>query len=424
MKRIVTVVVALALIATGVLVASDRTGEDTYTLTADVTQAPNLFAGSRVMVRGVEVGEITAVTPSPEAVRVTMEIEDGVKIPAQATLAIVPITVISDRYVQFFPAYESGPAMADGDHIPLARTSIPAELDDVLTQVDGLLDALEPKAGEQGPLARLIAGLDEATRGRADDIRGTLEGSADVLANLAASDNDLRALVTNLDRVFSALADRSSEIGLVNERFALVAEALLADVANLEGTIEHLTLLSNEGSAVVRASGGSLGRSFGRLGRVIARILEHEDSLVKGMRWTNAIAEALGATDATGRGLYAYTGRQAAVGSARAGYNYRIDSRDTIACERIGALVESLVVLNPEATIEQLRNTLLGFVPDVYLDDLTFLLDLLLPLCADLPGEPTLDDRTRRLVEEAAQRIGPDRLAALLARWLIEGDPR
>jgi phospholipid/cholesterol/gamma-HCH transport system substrate-binding protein len=420
--RIISAITTLAVIAAGIgAYVMTRTEKETYEVTADVAQAPNLFAGGRVAVRGVEVGTITDVEPGREAVRVTLEIDSTVKVPADAVLSIIPITVISDRYVQLDPPYESGPTLEDGDHIPLTRTAIPAELEDVLTQLRGLLHALEPEGDEPGALAELITSLDDATRGHSDELATAIEGSADVLSNLAASRDDIEGLIGNLDRVFAALADRSSEIGLVNERFALVTEALLADQEHLEGTIENLALLSDEAASLLDESGDNLGRSFGRLGHVLERILAHEESLAKGIAWTNVVAQALGGTDASGRGQFAYTGRQAAPGTPQAAYNYRIDSRDTIACERIGALVESFKVLQPQATPEQLRDTLLGFFPTTYLDDLTFIIDLLLPVCAELPTQPALDQRAEATIKRIADRVGEKRFAEMLARWLIEG---
>jgi virulence factor Mce-like protein len=393
----------------------------TYSITADVEQAPNLFAGGRVMVRGVDVGEITDVTPRTEGVRITIEIDEAVKVPADASLAVVPITVIADRYIQLYPAYAGGATLADGDHIPANRTSIPAELDDVLTQLDGLLEALKPRAGERrGPLARLIREADAALKGNAEVFAGTIEGSATVLENLADSRTDLTGLIRNLDRLFATLADRSSEIGLLNERFSLVAQALQQDQANLEGTIENVTFLSEEATALIRESGDELGESFARLERVLDVVLAHQRELHQGFTWTNVIAEALGATDRSGRGLHAYTGRQAPPGTPESVYNYRIDTRDTIACERIGALVESFLVLNPDPTVEEIRETLLNFIPETYRDDLTFLIDLLTPLCADYPGEPVLDARSRALVASIAEEIGEERFGALMARWFLE----
>jgi len=353
------------------------------------------------------------VEPRAEGVRLTLSVSDDVKLPADAHLSVVPITVIADRYVQITPPYSGGDAMGDGGHIALEDTTIPAELDDVLAQLKGLLSALEPRHGQRGPLAALIENLDDAVKGRAGEIAGTLEGGAEVLGNLAASDLQITQLIENLDRVFLTLADRSSEIGLINERLAIVAEALASDRENLAGTLENIGFLSTQGSALVTESGDELGAALGRLDTVLTTVLEHEDSLAEGMRWTNVIAQGLGATDASGKGLYAYTGRQAAPGSARSSYNYRIDTRDTIACGRIQILTDSFKEINPDWGFDEVRHAILSYIPDIYHDDLDYLIDLLIPLCTDLENDTTLAERADRVLEAVARGLSPRRRAAL-----------
>ena len=423
MKRFLSAFLTFAVIAGGVGAYFLTTDEvATYTVTADVEQAPNLFDGGRVMIRGVQVGAISEVTPMPDAVRLTIEINEGVKIPADARLVVVPITVIADRYVQFYPAYDGdGPTLQDGTHLGADRTSIPAELEEVLAQLKGLLDALAPKKGEKnGPLTRLVAGLDEALDGRSGALAGTVEGSATVLENLADSGADITALIENLDRLFAALANRSSEIGLINERFRLVAEALAADQKNIEGTIENLTLLSNESASLVTESGDELGRSFGRLGTVLNTILEHEATLTKGIQWANVVAQALGETDGSGRGKWAYTGRQGAPGTPQAAYNYRIDSRDTIACERLGALASNFIAVFPGYSAEQIRETVMDFIPEQYQDDLRALIYDLLDVCADLPAHDA-DRRPSKVVRDVIADVGRKRFLKMMGRWVADG---
>ena len=424
MMRRVAIVVGALLTAAAVIAAYQvmAPAGDTYVVTADVDQAPNLFEGGRVMVRGVEVGEIVDVQPRPDGVRLTMEIDSDIAIPAEASLSVIPITVIADRYVQFVPAYRSGPRLADGDHIPLDRTSIPAELDDVLKQLKGLLAALEPRPGETtGPLTRLIKSLDRALKGRSDQLAGTLEGSATVLENLADSEAKITGLISNLDRLFLALANRSSEIGIVNERFALVAEALLSDQVNLEGTIENLSLLADETAGLISESGEDVGESFGRLARVLRVVLRHEDELTRGIEWSNVISQALGAVDANGRGKYAYSGRQAQPGTEGAEYNYRLETRDTIACERIEAVARTLIILLPDSTVDDILESLLSYIPDEYDDDLAYLLRELVPICTSVKDTPPLDRETVATLRAVKESVGEERFMRYLARFLAEG---
>jgi phospholipid/cholesterol/gamma-HCH transport system substrate-binding protein len=412
-----------ALVVAGVLAGfSLAAPEDaSYTVTADVSQAPNLFVGGRVMVRGVQVGEITGVEPNADGVVLTMRIDDGIKVPADARLSVVPITVIADRYVQLFPAYKDGPVMADGDHIPTDRTTIPAELDDVLRELKGLLGALEPRNGHRGPLATLVENLDQALDGTSDDLAGTLDSSARVLENLADSQSDITGLISNLDQLFLSLANSSSEIGLVNERFALVAEALASDQQNLEGTIENLTLLADETAGLLNESGDKLGESFSRLGDVLRVILEHEKQLTDGARWANVVAQALGETDSSGKGLYAYSGRQAPVGTEGAAYNYRIDSRDTVSCERIREVSKTILIITPSATLDDLLRTLLTYTPDPYDDDLSFLIRQLIPLCTSLTETvPSVSPSAAAAIKELTAKVGEKRMMEYLARYIVE----
>lgn len=422
MRKAMSFALVVVIVAGASAFALTREKTPTYVITADVEQAPNLFEDGRVMVRGVEVGTIVSVTPRPEGVKVTLEIAEGVDVPADARLAVVPITVIADRYVQLYPAYRGGPKLADGDHLGLDRTHIPAELDEVLGQLKALLDALAPAGPKgKGPLTRLVTSLDQALRGRSDELAGTIEGSATVLENLADSDDDITALIRNLDSFFAALANRSSEIGVLNERFELVAEALASDQEHLEGTIENLTLLSEQGAGLVSESGDDLGVSFRRLKRVVDTILSHRESLTKGISWGNVIAQGFGETDASGRGLWAYSGRQAAPGTPGAQYNYRLDTRDTIACERLEFLVASLLAVNPDATVEILANVALTYIPDVYDDDLRFLIEILMGLCAKQEQPDVAAAEERRVIRAAMQRVGRERFLHLVGRWVAEG---
>jgi virulence factor Mce-like protein len=426
--RILAGLLSFALVASGCAslgLGETRTG--TYTVTADVEQAPNLFEGGRVTVRGVEVGRITDVEPREGYVRITMELPDTVAVPTGARATVVPITLISDRYIQLHPAYVFGPRLRDGAHIPLSRTDIPAELDEVLTQLQGLLESIEPKEGEIGPLSKLITSLDDLMKESSDELAGTLDNASAVLENLAQSEDDITGLIRNLDRLFITLADRSSEIGLINDRFLLVARSLARDQKNIESTIENIAFLSDQTAGLIEESGDDIGESFGRLSRVLKEVLEHQDQLALGIRWTNAIAQALGEVNSEGKGIYAYTGKQAEPGSARSIYNYRIDQRDTISCERINRVAENIFIFR-EPDPDEVVDTLLKFIPPRYHDHLSFLLHQLVLLCVDefsgeasTSGTSSLTQAERAVVKKAVVRFGKERVQRMIGHWFATG---
>jgi hypothetical protein len=292
----------------------------------------------------------------------------------------------------------------------------------VLGELKSLVDAFKRKPGEErGPLADLIQAADRALEGREESLAGALENSSDVLSNLAGSQADITRLIENLDQLFVTLANSSSEIGLVNERFALVATALADDQDNIAGVIDNLEFLSTQASALVTESGEDLGKSFGKLEKTLDVVLDHQDELIRGAKWTNSIAQALGETDSSGRGKYAYTGRQAGPGSARAQYNYRIDQRDTLACRRLGRLTDSFLILNPEWGVPEVLNAAMEFIPDEYDDDLEWLVEFLIEPCSVLGDGPGLDAEAARILREIADEVGEEVLMEMLGRWFIGG---
>jgi virulence factor Mce-like protein len=428
-NRVIAGLVVLALVGTGCAalgLGETRTG--TYTVTVDVEQAPNLFEGGRVTVRGVEVGNIVDVEPREGYVRLTLELPENIDIPASVKATIVPITVIADRYLQLHPAYVTGPTLQDGDHIPLGRSAIPAELDEVLTQLQGLLSSIEPEEGELGPLSKLITNLDKLMKESSDELAGTLDNAAAVLENLANSEEDITGLIRNLDRLFITLANRSSEISVINDRFLLVAKSLARDQKNIEATIENITFLSSQTAGLIEDSGDEIGESLGRLSKVLNEVLDHQDQLALGIRWTNAIAQALGQVDSSGKGVYAYTGKQAEPGSPGASYNYRIDQRDTISCERINEVAETLAVFE-DPTPDGVVETLVGYLPVQYVDHISFLLRQLVLECSDFfNGEgstaASADNLTAaetKVIERAVAKYGEARVKRMLGRWFAKG---
>ena len=119
----------LALLVTAGLYLVFRSSTGTK-LSAYFGKTVGLYAGSSVRVLGVPVGQVTDVTPEGDAVRVDMRVDD-VPLPAGVGAVVVAPSLVSDRYVQLTPAYDSGPVLASGTILPRDRTATPVELDDL-----------------------------------------------------------------------------------------------------------------------------------------------------------------------------------------------------------------------------------------------------------------------------------------------------
>jgi len=163
-----------------------------YRVTAYFTGTVGLYPGSGVSVLGIDVGDVTDITAIGDQVRVDMVIDDDYDVPADAQAVVLAPSLVSDRYVQFSPAYAGGPTLEDGDEIPLERTATPVELDQVYGALDELSAALGPDgANQNGALSDLVdvgaANLD----GNGEALNRTLTGFSQAVETLATNRDDL-----------------------------------------------------------------------------------------------------------------------------------------------------------------------------------------------------------------------------------------
>ena len=285
---------ALLILASGaslVLGKGDSSTDDTYNVTAYFEKAIGLFPKSDVNVLGVPVGKVTSVEPVGSRVRVDMEISKKHKVPSDAFAQIVPISVISDRYVQLAPPYVGGPALADGAVLDLNRTQIPAELDDVFKQLKKLLDAIEPgKEGEPGALGDLIVQLNDTLSNKEEDLQGTLSNTAQLTRTLSRARGDLSGLLVNLDDLFGKLATRAGSFGTLNKNLALVMTALAESRRDLQDTLHNLGDLTGEVSSLVKEHRQTLGVDLKIAARIAGKVLKNRDSVVQSLRWLPVVA--------------------------------------------------------------------------------------------------------------------------------------
>ena len=88
------------------------------TITAYFPTATSIYPGDEVRVSGVKVGTIESITPEGTQTKMTMKVDHGVPIPADAKAVIVAQNLVAARYVQLTPAYRT----TTGRRWPTARS--------------------------------------------------------------------------------------------------------------------------------------------------------------------------------------------------------------------------------------------------------------------------------------------------------------
>ena len=230
--------VAALLLAAGLFLIFRDTGGTR--LSAYFSKTVGLYAGSSVRVLGVPVGEVTGVTPQGDAVRVDMRV-DGTPIPADVGAVVVAPSLVSDRYVQLTPAYDSGPVLASGTVLRKDRTATPAELDDLYSSLDKLSTALGPNgANRNGALSGVLDTAAANLKGNGSALNSTVGQLSDLAKTLDGSKDDLFATVQNLNSFTGALAQSDQQLNEFYARVADVSQFLAADSSDVGAALQSL----------------------------------------------------------------------------------------------------------------------------------------------------------------------------------------
>jgi len=253
---------------------------DKITVTGDFTRAVGLFAGSDVRVLGVKVGTVTAVEPRGETVRVTLEVEEQVKVPAGAQAAVVAPSLVSDRYVQLLPAYTSGAVMQDGAAIPRERTAVPVELDRVSQSLDDLMVALGPEgANKEGALSRVLDTGARNLKGNGQNLNDMNRGLSQAVQTFAEGRGDLFATVKNLETFTGMLATNDAQVRRLNADLSKVSDQLDGERDDLEGALKNLAVALNEISSFVKDNRAVLTEDIDQLTGLTSAVAAKRDAL-------------------------------------------------------------------------------------------------------------------------------------------------
>ncbi|MEB3031824.1 MCE family protein [[Mycobacterium] nativiensis] len=212
---IVASLVVAGLAATG-FATFGRNSDRPITVTAQFEDTVGLYQGNSVAVLGMPVGSVTSIVSKDTYVEVTLTIDKGVDIPADAQAVTVSTSILTDRHIELTPAYQGGAKLHTGDVIGLGRTRTPVEFDRTLAMVDKLSTALRGDGNGAGPIADLINVGSQINATSGPQIKATLDQLSQALRlgsdNGMQSKKDIQAIVTSLATLTQEAADNDASI--------------------------------------------------------------------------------------------------------------------------------------------------------------------------------------------------------------------
>src|SRR5690625_2522024 len=244
--RNLAVIALVVLLTTGAGYVGYQRFAGPTTIIAYFKSATAIYPGDEVRVVGVRVGTIKSIEPLGTRAKMTLAVDRGVPIPADAKAVIVAPSLVSARYVQLTPAYESSPqasgaTMPDGAEIGEDRTAIPVEWDEIKEQLTRLAAELGPSSGvSKTSLGHFIDTTADAMAGNGDKLRKTITQLSDVGRILGKGSGDIVGVIENLQVFVTALRDSNTQIVEFQDRLADVTSVIDGSRSDLDSAINEL----------------------------------------------------------------------------------------------------------------------------------------------------------------------------------------
>ncbi len=323
-------IILAGLVIVGTAIAIRTTFFRATTITAYFPTATAIYPGDDVRVSGMKVGTIDSIQPQGTRAKLVMHVDHGVPIPADAKAVIVAQNLVAARYVQLTPPYRSsGPTMRDGAVIPIDRTAVPVEWDQVKTQLMRLATELGPNSKVSTPsVARFIDSAADALGGdNGEKLRQTLAQLSGVARVFANGSGNLVDIIRNLQTFVSALRDSNTQIVQFDNRLATLTSVLDDNRSDLDAALTDLSGAVGEVQRFVAGSRDATSEQLTRLADLTQILVDHKMALKNLLHAApNGLANFYNSYDPD-------------VGNIRGGLDFQQLTNPTFAfCSQLGAL--------------------------------------------------------------------------------------
>jgi phospholipid/cholesterol/gamma-HCH transport system substrate-binding protein len=215
----------------------------TSSYTAVLQHTAGLRTGEDVQVHGVPVGQVTGLRLLDTAVEVTFVLDDDIDLGSETTASVKVATLLGTHYLEVDPR---GPGPLAGGRIPLERTAVPYNLQDVIEVGTARLEELDPVQ-----LAKALTATSETLAASGDEVGPALEGVARLSDLVSRRSGQTGELLRAARRVSDRLSRSSADIVVLMRQANLVVGEVTARRAAIHRLLVETTSLSRALTAIV-----------------------------------------------------------------------------------------------------------------------------------------------------------------------------
>ena len=267
-----------------------------YSIYATFADTGGVFSGQEVTYRGVTVGRVGDLRVVRDGVLIELVVEETYnRIPKEGTIARVMFkSAVGEQFVDLLPDHVGAPFFASGDTIPIERTSIPIQIEDLLRELDAVLRSIDPQA-----LGSLINELGAGLSGHGEDLKNIIL-ALDTFAQVGADRRDeLAGLIGDGADIQDSFNSTREDFVRAQEAARAVLATLVARKGDVQRTLEATRDLGTEIIALLDHRKQELNQILADLGDVVRISHAHQGDLDKTLTYLGPfLADAVAAYDA------------------------------------------------------------------------------------------------------------------------------
>lgn len=278
-------------------------GED-LTVTVLLDDASGLVTDGAVMLAGVRVGTIYALSVEYDKAKVGVRLRSDAKIRKDARATVRMKSLLGEKFLEIIPQSKDAPLLVAGDRIE--ATFLPTEIDQLVNRLASIAERIDANNPEDGNIIDNFAKLSASLRRIAEESRETFSPTMKNLRDMTAELKDLLAenkagmkdtltqvhdlaenanrivkaneahldrIADSVDKTTAAFAPRSEEIA---KNLDETLKNLVRITEKLPATLDSLTRVSSKFETTLDRAGNLLGKLEGLDEKTIRRFLQEE----------------------------------------------------------------------------------------------------------------------------------------------------
>jgi phospholipid/cholesterol/gamma-HCH transport system substrate-binding protein len=266
-----------------------------------------LYSGDRVQIMGVKVGNIDSIEPAGDKMKVTIHYANKYKVPANATASILNPSLVASRTIQLSPPYTGGPVMENNAVIPIDRTQVPVEYDELRDSINRILTDLGPTPEQpKGPFGDILESFSNGLAGKGDQINKTLKGLSEAVTTLNEGRGDFFAVIKSLALFVNALYKSDQQFVALNNDLAQFTNSFTNTDQELATALRDLNTLLTTTRKFIGDNGKVLAYDINNLAEVTNAILQPDplNGLETGLHvYPNLISNLINITSPVNGGI-------------------------------------------------------------------------------------------------------------------------